>query len=247
MVMKQLQRRLRLLGPRQRGAHHLHRRDLFRADHARRDRRRRYRQDRSAAIWENLSGAWRKQTGYSVCSRVVWRSPSPRWRRGLGGGHRRGASGAPHPDPLPMLKKHGERETQRRSMQLGMVGLGGWARTWSAASCAPAMTAWSTIATRSRCRRWRRRARSAARASPTSCRAWRAAARVGHVAGGRATEAAIGELAALLAAGDCIIDGGNSFCKDDVRRAGDAEGAGASTTSTSAPPAASGASSAATA
>src|SRR4051812_732923 len=36
---------------------------------------------------------------------------------------------------------------------------------------------------------------------------------------GAITEAAIGELAALLDPGDAIIDGGNSFWKDDIRRA----------------------------
>jgi 6-phosphogluconate dehydrogenase len=36
---------------------------------------------------------------------------------------------------------------------------------------------------------------------------------------GTATEAAIAELARLLAPGDTIIDGGNTFWKDDVRRA----------------------------
>jgi 6-phosphogluconate dehydrogenase len=36
---------------------------------------------------------------------------------------------------------------------------------------------------------------------------------------GEATEAAIVELSGLLAAGDTIIDGGNTFWKDDVRRA----------------------------
>ena len=36
---------------------------------------------------------------------------------------------------------------------------------------------------------------------------------------GEATETAIAELAGLLASGDTIIDGGNTFWKDDVRRA----------------------------
>ena len=36
---------------------------------------------------------------------------------------------------------------------------------------------------------------------------------------GPATEQAIAELSGLLQAGDCIIDGGNSFWKDDIRRA----------------------------
>jgi 6-phosphogluconate dehydrogenase len=36
---------------------------------------------------------------------------------------------------------------------------------------------------------------------------------------GAATEAAIADLAALLAPGDTVIDGGNSYWKDDIRRA----------------------------
>ncbi|HEV8613322.1 MAG TPA: decarboxylating 6-phosphogluconate dehydrogenase, partial [Gemmatimonadales bacterium] len=36
---------------------------------------------------------------------------------------------------------------------------------------------------------------------------------------GDATEAAIGEIATLLSPGDTIIDGGNTFWKDDIRRA----------------------------
>ncbi|MBN8999156.1 MAG: NAD(P)-binding domain-containing protein, partial [Rhizobiales bacterium] len=36
---------------------------------------------------------------------------------------------------------------------------------------------------------------------------------------GGPTESTITELASLLAAGDIIIDGGNSFYKDDIRRA----------------------------
>src|SRR5262245_58137720 len=37
---------------------------------------------------------------------------------------------------------------------------------------------------------------------------------------GEATEAAITELAGLMAVGDIVIDGGNTFWKDDIRRAG---------------------------
>ena len=36
---------------------------------------------------------------------------------------------------------------------------------------------------------------------------------------GAATESAIAELSGLLAPGDTIIDGGNTFWKDDIRRA----------------------------
>ena len=40
------------------------------------------------------------------------------------------------------------------------------------------------------------------------------------VPSGEATEAVVNELAGLLAPGDTIIDGGNTFYKDDIRRAG---------------------------
>ena len=43
---------------------------------------------------------------------------------------------------------------------------------------------------------------------------------------GEATEAAIAELSGLLSAGDTIIDGGNTFWKDDVRRARELRGKG---------------------
>ncbi|MBV1696245.1 MAG: decarboxylating 6-phosphogluconate dehydrogenase [Hyphomicrobiales bacterium] len=43
---------------------------------------------------------------------------------------------------------------------------------------------------------------------------------------GEATERAIGEVADLLTAGDTIIDGGNTFWKDDVRRARELEARG---------------------
>jgi 6-phosphogluconate dehydrogenase len=43
---------------------------------------------------------------------------------------------------------------------------------------------------------------------------------------GAATEAAIGELRPLLAAGDTLIDGGNTFWKDDIRRAAELKGKG---------------------
>ena len=57
----------------------------------------------------------------------------------------------------------------------------------------------------------------------------------------------IAEFAPLLEPGDTIIDGGNSWYRDDVDRAGAAEPSAASTTSTSARAAACSASSAATA
>jgi len=43
---------------------------------------------------------------------------------------------------------------------------------------------------------------------------------------GEVTQAAITELTGLLAAGDTLIDGGNTFWKDDIRRAGELSGKG---------------------
>jgi 6-phosphogluconate dehydrogenase len=45
---------------------------------------------------------------------------------------------------------------------------------------------------------------------------------------GSVTEAAIAELATLLSSGDTIIDGGNTFWKDDIRRAADLQRKGIS-------------------
>ena len=59
------------------------------------------------------------------------------------------------------------------------------------------------------------------------------------VPAGAATESTVQKVAAHLQAGDTIIDGGNSYFKDDVRRANELK-AKASTTSTSAPAAACG-------
>ncbi len=63
---------------------------------------------------------------------------------------------------------------------------------------------------------------------------------------GEPTEATIRELSGLASPGDVVIDGGNSFYKDDIRRSKELERR-ASPTSMSARPAASGGWSAATA
>ena len=88
--------------------------------------------------------------------------------------------------------------------------------------------AWSTTAIRSRGGRWRPRAR---RRRPASAELVKAlgAPRVVWVMlpAGAATEAAIGELSpACSQPGDTIIDGGNTFWKDDVRRAGELKAKG---------------------
>ena len=46
------------------------------------------------------------------------------------------------------------------------------------------------------------------------------------VPSGAATEEVIDELTSLLSPGDIIIDGGNTFYKDDIRRAGILDGKG---------------------
>ena len=66
------------------------------------------------------------------------------------------------------------------------------------------------------------------------------------VPSGEITEKTVEDVAAVLEAGDAIVDGGNSYYRDDIRRARDAARRG-STSSTAAPAAASSASSAATA
>jgi 6-phosphogluconate dehydrogenase len=46
------------------------------------------------------------------------------------------------------------------------------------------------------------------------------------VPSGAATEGVVDELSGLLSPGDSIIDGGNTYYKDDIRRAGKLEGKG---------------------
>ena len=60
------------------------------------------------------------------------------------------------------------------------------------------------------------------------------------VPAGEATAKAVDELGRLMAAGDTIIDGGNSFWKDDIARAKALRAQAASTISMSAPAAACG-------
>ena len=67
------------------------------------------------------------------------------------------------------------------------------------------------------------------------------------VPAGDATESTVMKLASLMEPGDTIIDGGNSYFKDDVRRVENPEGPRDYTIWMSAPAAAYGASSAATA
>ena len=67
------------------------------------------------------------------------------------------------------------------------------------------------------------------------------------VPAGDPTEGMVQELGKRLEKGDAIVDGGNSYYKDDVRRAPGPGRARGSTTSTPAPAAASGGSSGATA
>ena len=67
------------------------------------------------------------------------------------------------------------------------------------------------------------------------------------VPAGEITESTVNELLSRLESGDAIIDGGNSYYRDDIRRSAASSPSAASTTSTAAPAAASSASTAATA
>ena len=67
------------------------------------------------------------------------------------------------------------------------------------------------------------------------------------VPAGEITEKTVADVAAVLEPGDAIIDGGNSYYRDDIRRAEMVRREGDRLTSTAAPAAASSASSAATA
>jgi 6-phosphogluconate dehydrogenase len=119
-----------------------------------------------------------------------------------------------------MLKKHGEREKRRETMQIGVIGLGrmganiarrlmrhGHACVVYDRDAEPGRSLAAEGAT--------------AAASVSDLVKALAAPRVVWVMlpAGAATEAAIGELSRLLATGDTIIDGGNTFWKDDIRRA----------------------------
>lgn len=76
------------------------------------------------------------------------------------------------------------------------------------------------IATYRPSNRWQVRARSPRKNSRTWCFVWTRRKQFGSCfAAGESTETAITRLTLLLASGDIIIDGGNSYWKDDIRRA----------------------------
>ena len=103
-------------------------------------------------------------------------------------------------------------------MQLGLVGLGGWAPTWRSARSEPATGGRVRAAPRDRGRPGDGAISAGARSSPTS-RQLPAPRAVWLMVPAGAVDATLDELAPLLAAGDIVIDGGNSYYHDDVRRA----------------------------
>ena len=82
------------------------------------------------------------------------------------------------------------------------------------------MPASSMISSRSRCSRWSRRARDGAEDLGVLVRKLEKPRAIWvMLPAGPPTEETIAALTPLLEAGDLIIDGGNSFYKDDIRRA----------------------------
>ena len=105
-------------------------------------------------------------------------------------------------------------------MQLGMIGLGRMGANIVRRLIARRdILASSTIATRRRARRSPRRARQRSHRSPSwSRRSTPPRAVWVMLPAGAPTESTIETLDGLLRKGDTIIDGGNTFWQDDVRR-----------------------------
>ncbi len=132
-------------------------------------------------------------------------------------------------------------------MDIGMVGLGRMGGNMARADRAGTGSS-AGPRTRRRWRRWRP-AEGWGHARWTSWSTSSTAPRAVWVMvpAGDATEETVRALAELLSPGDAVVDGGNSFFKDDVRRARLLADQGASASWTPAPAAASSAWTAATA
>ena len=120
---------------------------------------------------------------------------------------------------VSLIRRPVRGHARRTRCNSGCSGSGGWAPTSSAARCATATSAWSGPATRRPSRSWQAEGAIGA-ADLDDFVARLTPPRVAWVmVPAAATEAMIDELAKRMAPGDTIIDGGNSYYHDDIRRA----------------------------
>ena len=146
---------------------------------------------------------------------------------------RRIGRGRGPPRPAVSLDRGTRPHARRTRCNSGCSGWAAWAPTSCAARCAAGMSASSGPATRRRSRSWRGRAPSGRPTSTTSSPGSTPPRVAWVMVPAAATEAMIDELAKRMAPGDTIIDGGNCYYHDDIRRAQALAEPRASTTSTS--------------
>ena len=104
-------------------------------------------------------------------------------------------------------------------MQLGMIGLGRMGATSCDDRCATATSASSMTVLPASSRRWPARARPVSARCRRWQRSYRATRGMGVVPAGEITSSVIAELGETLESGDTVIDGGNSYYRDDIRHA----------------------------
>ena len=104
-------------------------------------------------------------------------------------------------------------------MQLGMIGLGRMGSNMVRRLCAAGRSAWSTMFTPPRPLRWWAREPRARPASTEFVAKLKPPRAVWLMVPAAVVDSTIEQLVGLLERGDILIDGGNSYYHDDIRRA----------------------------